>query len=150
MHSLTLFNHKGGVGKTTLTINIANALADLGQRVLIVDSDPQCNISAFYIDEPSLDAMLGESEGASASGTVWSAIEPVVHGTGDIREIIPKKVGDTVWLAPGDVLLADYEEELPAAWTDSFARKPRGYHVTSSLFRMTGQLASKLRADIVL
>ena len=35
---LSIFNHKGGVGKTTLTMNLASALAEMGRRVLIVDS----------------------------------------------------------------------------------------------------------------
>ena len=39
---IALFNHKGGVGKTTLTANIAFALAEMGKSVLLVDSDPQC------------------------------------------------------------------------------------------------------------
>jgi len=41
MIRIALFNHKGGVGKTTLTVNIGDTLADLGKRVLIVDADPQ-------------------------------------------------------------------------------------------------------------
>lgn len=39
MKTLSLFNHKGGVGKTTLAVNVADAFVDLGLRVLLVDAD---------------------------------------------------------------------------------------------------------------
>jgi cellulose biosynthesis protein BcsQ len=151
MKKVALFNHKGGVGKTTLTINIADALADAGKTVLIVDADPQCNITSFYIDEPSLEKLLGESNDNGSDATVWSAVKPVVEGRGDIIAIPEWQVGNRpIYLLPGDVLLSDYEEELPSAWTECFARRTRGYDVTTALPRVAAATAKKIRANVIL
>ena len=70
---LTLANQKGGVGKTTTAINLATALAAIGERVLIVDLDPQGNASTgIGIDRASrdissYDLMMGEARVGEAA-----------------------------------------------------------------------------------
>ena len=70
---LTLANQKGGVGKTTTAINLATALAAIGERVLIVDLDPQGNastglgISRAGRDVSSYDLLIGEARIAQAA-----------------------------------------------------------------------------------
>ncbi len=76
---IAIYNHKGGVGKTTLSINIAYALTDLGKSVLLVDSDPQCNLTSYLIEASIVDKMLDASD-TVAGQTLWSAIKPVTGG----------------------------------------------------------------------
>ena len=53
--SICLFNHKGGVSKTTSTFNIGWALASMGKKVLMVDLDSQCNLSGLILNFVFLD-----------------------------------------------------------------------------------------------
>lgn len=63
---ISLLNHKGGVGKTTSAINIGAGLVELGQRVLLVDLDPQANLSlSLGIGRQAVtiyESLMGESD----------------------------------------------------------------------------------------
>ena len=151
MKKIALFNHKGGVGKTTLTINIADALVTAGKTVLLVDADPQCNLTSFYLEEYTLEDLLSDSDDNGSGETVWSGVKPVAEGRSGIADIPAIDIEDgRIFLLPGDVLLSEYEEVLPLAWTESFARSVRGYAVTSALSQLVNLKVKEIGADVVL
>lgn len=78
---ISIFNHKGGVGKTTLTMNLGAALAELGRRVLLVDSDPQCNLTAYLVAEEVVDDLLDNAD-TDTGQTIWSALRPISEASG--------------------------------------------------------------------
>lgn len=47
MKAIAMFNNKGGVGKTTLTCNLASCFARKGKKVILIDADPQCNSTIY-------------------------------------------------------------------------------------------------------
>src|SRR5437773_4096709 len=128
---LAVFNHKGGVGKTTLTINLAYALSRLGRRVVLVDSDPQCNLTSYLVDDAVVDSLLDDSD-TSKGKTLWSALKPVVEGTGEPRRI-PMIETSGLHLLPGDIRLSEFESLLDSFWVECAQRRVRGFRGTSAL-----------------
>lgn len=82
---IALFNQSGGVGKTTLTMNLGYQLAELGRKVLLIDMDPQGSLTAFM----GLDSM--ELEGTIYNAIIQEKELPIirnVHG----MDIVPSSI----------------------------------------------------------
>jgi cellulose biosynthesis protein BcsQ len=148
--SLAFFNHKGGVGKTTLVVNTARAFSKLGLKTLVVDADPQCNATAFYLNEAMVDQLLDESIDPEEGGTLWSGIARYVRARGEVRSVPVHEVDEGVLLLPGDVLLGGFEDRLSAAWKDSFSRDATAIDLLSAIHRSVTMTIEETECDLVL
>ena len=144
---ITIYNHKGGVGKTTLTVNIAFALSSLGKSVLVVDSDPQCNLTSYLLADDVVDDLLNHSNDQRGQ-TIWSAVKPIIDNTGSVRLIDLIEIKDLA-LLPGDIRLSEFEEFLGDSWADGFKRRIGALRATSSISDLISRLAHQCNFDFV-
>ena len=94
---IAIANQKGGVGKTTTAINLSACLAEAGQRVLVIDIDPQGNTtSGLGVDKNSVENTLYE----------------LLLGEAETKDTIIKNVVENVDLIPSNVNLSGAEIEL--------------------------------------
>src|SRR3954452_24290351 len=96
MRRIAILNQKGGVGKTTTAVNLAAALARSGQRVCILDLDPQAHATTHL--------------GGAADGETPSLYDCLIDNKplADVR----RQVEDRLWIAGSDINLAAAEVEL--------------------------------------
>lgn len=144
MKRIAFFNHKGGVGKTTLVFNVGLALEKLGHTILFIDADAQANLTSAALDVDDYEGLLGANE------TIYGALLPLINNVGDFAPVAPVRVRDRVYLLPGDIRLSAFEEILPQAWTEAVAGQYRGFQISSAMFRLAGALGTSVNADFVL
>lgn len=125
MKSIAFFNNKGGVGKTTLVYHLAWMMADQGIKTLVVDLDPQANLTAMFLNEDRLEALWPDEEHPD---TIFGAIRPILKGVGDIARPHVEHLSDHLGLIPGDLGLSRFEDKLSDAW-------PRCHNRDESAFR---------------
>ena len=146
--TLTFFNNKGGVGKTSLVYHVAWMLSDLDHVVLAVDLDPQANLTAAFLDEDDL-VELWEGSRDSAT-TIHRCVEPLTK-VGDIRKPLLRRVSAGLHLLPGDLALSDFEDLLSKEWPDCLGSAPyRAFRSITSFWQVVRMAIDTSRADVVL
>jgi chromosome partitioning protein len=96
MRSIAIMNQKGGVGKTTTAVNLSAGLAATGQRVALIDLDPQAHASIHFGLDPKPD-MTSVYDVLTDDATLAS---------------VRRQVGENLWVMPSHLDLAAAELEL--------------------------------------
>ncbi|HZR35963.1 MAG TPA: AAA family ATPase, partial [Nevskia sp.] len=96
MRRIAIINQKGGVGKTTTAVNLAAALARQGQRVCVLDLDPQAHATTHL--------------GIAPDGKMPSLYDVLIHNR-PLAEV-RRRVAENLWVCGSDINLAAAEVEL--------------------------------------
>lgn len=115
MRRIAVINQKGGVGKTTTAVNLGAALARLGHRVLLLDLDPQANLTLHVDRQPDLEAktmthvLLEEeplAEVVQPTATPGLDVAPADTSLGGVEQVLANRIGR-------ETILREAIERLP-------------------------------------
>ncbi len=129
---IVFFNNKGGVGKTTLAYNTAVRFAKNGYKTVLIDLDPQCNLS-----ELALGNLFVENLFSSSQKTIHDVVSKLVSATGDIDQDVrfTKTSYDNLFILPGSLKLSLFEELLVNNFNSAMSGQEAGYTITSAISR---------------
>jgi len=146
MKSIAFFNNKGGVGKTTLVYHLAWMMADQGIKTLVVDLDPQANLTAMFLDEDRLEQLWPDGEHPD---TIFGAVHPILKGMGDIASPHVEFLSPHLGLIPGDLGLSRFEDKLSDAWPKCHNRDEAAFRVMTAFHRIV-EAGAEWGAEIAL
>lgn len=142
MKILSVFNNKGGVGKTTLTYHLAHSLSEAGNKVLLLDADPQCNLTIYSIPVEKIHDIWEKEDRCievgieeykkSADSIEFEKLQkstrslhylllPTIEGTGEYDNLPPpEKLTSNLYIVPGRLSLHEFEEKISSRWSDAY------------------------------
>lgn len=148
---ICLFNHKGGVSKTTTAFNLGWMMALKGKRVLLADFDPQCNLTGMVMGFKGVDDLASIYNGATPNN-VKDGLAPAFES--QPRQISAVECAEVtgnknLFLLPGHIGLAEYETTLGIAQELSGSLLALR-NLPGSIRFLLGATADKYQADFVL
>ena len=169
MKIISVFNNKGGVGKSTLSFHLGKALGLMGKKVLFVDLDPQCNLTISAMRERELekiwqeeDAYIDDFEDAkkdkenfsrimSETRSIHFLLKPAEDGINDIESLPPaKSIGDNVYMIPGRLSIHQFENRISERWSGLYQSDNLSIRTITYIRRLCERYADILDVDFVL
>jgi cellulose biosynthesis protein BcsQ len=152
VQKIALFNHKGGVSKTTTTFNLGWMLASKGKRVILVDTDPQCNLTGMALGEETEDDEARIQEIYNTTSNIKTGLAPAFESQPRAIEAVnchAIQERDDLFLLPGHVGFAEYEVTLGIAQelTGSIQALK---NLPGSINDLLEKTATKFNADYIL
>lgn len=152
VQKIALFNHKGGVSKTTTAFNLGWMLAVKGKRVILVDSDPQCNLTGMALGAGTEDDEARIQEIYNTTSNIKTGLAPAFESQPKAIEAvdcIPIQGQDNLFLLPGHMGFAEYEVTLGIAQELSGSIQALK-NLPGSITDLLDKTAKKLNADYML
>jgi cellulose biosynthesis protein BcsQ len=118
MKQIAIFNHKGGVAKTTTAFHLGWMLSSLQKRVMVVDCDPQCNMTGIFLGEFDGDDYPFESDDPRKPKNIRDAVRPAFESRPyqiSKVDLFQSERQPNLFLLPGHVGLSEYESQLAVA-----------------------------------
>ncbi|ODS34862.1 chromosome partitioning protein [Candidatus Altiarchaeales archaeon WOR_SM1_SCG] len=145
MRTITFFNNKGGVGKTTTVYHVAWMLSQLGIKTIAADLDPQSNLTSMFLSTERLEEIY-ENE---LNLTILDSITPVASGDPYIP-IHVEQITENLGLVIGNLSLSTFEDKLSRAWLECLGGDSLAFKITGIFNTIINDAAKQQNADIVL
>lgn len=151
---ISLFNHKGGVSKTTTTFHLGWKLARLGKRVLIVDADPQCNLTGLTLGIEDYDSLFAFYD-SKQNTDIFGSLAPVFALGGDTvashggRTPVAKTNNPNLFILAGNIRFSEIDTQIATALTSS-STIPILRRFVSAFNELIRRVAKENDIDIVL
>jgi chromosome partitioning protein len=147
---ISLFNHKGGVSKTTTAFNLGWALADRDNKILIVDADPQCNLTGTVLGFDGV-SDFSDFYKQHPNANLSDCLSPIFQATGQplTAATITPTTHENLFLLAGNIDLAENETQVAVALSTS-AAIPALQNIPGSLCALLRLTADEYDIDAVI
>ena len=143
---ISFFNHKGGVSKTTTAYHVAWMLSEKGYKVLMVDTDSQCNLTGLAIGEESFEKFYEENP----DNNIKFALDPAFLGQPTpIQAIEGVQVKENLWLVPGHIDITEFDISLGMAHNFSTSMAIL-MNLPGAIYAFIQKMVEKYQIDYVL